>query len=93
MTGINRIFLVFAFLVGIAVGGIIVLVPPSRTIGLPPYFWVLIAFALFEGIAHFQRGGAAGPPITMPTRLIGFAIALALMVFIPMAAGIEMKMF
>jgi hypothetical protein len=93
VTSINRIFIVFAFLVGIAVGGVIALVPQSRTIGLPPYFWVLIAFALFEGIAHFRRGGAVGPPISMPTRLIGFAIALALMVFIPMAAGIEMKMF
>lgn len=90
---INRIFFVFTFLVGIAAGGIIVLLPQSRTIGLPPYFWVLIAFALFEGVAHFRRGVAAGPPISMPTRLIGFAIALALMVFIPMAAGIEMKMF
>ena len=27
----------------------------------------------------------------MQTRIIGFAIALALMVLIPMAAGIEMK--
>jgi hypothetical protein len=93
VTNINRIFFVFAFLIGIAAGGIIVLVPQSRTIGLPPYFWVLIAFALFEGVAHFRRGAAAGPPISMPTRLIGFAVALALMVFIPMAAGIEMKMF
>ena len=93
MTDINRIFFVFAFLVGIAVGGIIVLVPQSRTIGLAPYFWVLIAFALFEGVAHFRRGGAAGPPVTMPTRLIGFAIALALMTIIPIASGIEMKMF
>jgi hypothetical protein len=89
----NRIFLVFAFLVGIAVGGIIVLVPQSRTIGLAPYFWVLIAFALFEGIAHFRRGGTVGPPISMQTRLIGFAIALALMVVIPVAAGIQMKIF
>ena len=44
----------------IAVGGVIVLVPQSRTIGLAPYFWVLIAFALFEGVAYFRRGGAAG---------------------------------
>jgi len=65
---INRIFIVFAVIVGMAVGGVIVLVPQSRTIGLAPYFWVLIAFALFEGIVHWRRGFAAGAPVTMPTR-------------------------
>ena len=90
---IDRIFIVFAIIVGVAVGGVIVLVPQSRTIGLAPYFWVLIAFALFEGIVYARRGRAAGPPITMTTRIIGFAIALALMVLIPMAAGIELKFF
>jgi hypothetical protein len=89
----DRIFLVFAFIVGLAVGGVIVLVPQSRDVSLAPYFWVLIAFALFEGIAHFRRGGTASPAISMQTRIIGFAIALALMVFIPMAAGIQGKFF
>jgi hypothetical protein len=90
---IGRIFLVFASIVGLAVGGIIVLVPQSRDIGLAPYFWVLIAFALFEGIVLARRGSAAGPPVTMQTRIIGFAIALALMFLIPMAAGIQVKVF
>jgi hypothetical protein len=86
---LDRVFLVFALLVGVAVGGIIVLVPKSLEIGLAPYFWVLIAFALFEGVAH-----ALGkrPPIAMRTRLIGFALALALMFLIPMAAGIQVKL-
>ena len=89
----DRIFIAFALVVGIAVGGVIVLVPHSRAIGLAPYFWVLIAFALFEGAIYARRGRAAGPPISMQTRIIGFAIALALMFFIPLAAGIEVKMF
>ena len=90
---IDRIFIIFAIVVGAAVGGVIVLVPQSRTVALAPYFWVLIAFALFEGIVYARRGSAAGPPITMPTRIIGFAIALALMALIPMAAGVELKFF
>jgi hypothetical protein len=90
---LDRIFLVFAVLVGVAVGGVIVLVPQSRSIGLAPYFWVLIAFALFEGIAIYRRGGGMSPPISMPTRLIGFALALGLMVLIPWAAGAELKLF
>jgi hypothetical protein len=88
----DRAFLVFAFIVGAATGGVIVLVPQSRDIGLAPYFWVLIAFALFEGAVYVSRGAAAGPPITMQTRVVGFIIALALMFLIPMAAGIQIKL-
>jgi hypothetical protein len=90
---IDRIFIAFAIIVGAAAGGVIVLVPQSRSIGLAPYFWVLIAFALFEGIVHWRWGTAAGPPVTMPARLIGFAIALALMFLIAWAAGIELRLF
>jgi hypothetical protein len=90
----DRIFLVFALIVGLAVGGTLVLVPPSRTFVLPPYFWLLIAFALFEGgLVYARRGGGSGPPITMQTRLIGFGIALALMLLIPMWAGVQIKLF
>ena len=80
---IDRIFIVFAIAVGIAVGGVIVLVPQSRSIALAPYFWVLIAFALFEGVVYARRGTAARPPIAMPTRIVGFVIALGLMALIP----------
>ena len=90
--GVDRIFLGYAGLVGIAVGGTLVLVPQSRDIGLAPYFWVLIAFALFEGVVYARRGGGPGAPIAMQTRLIGFGIALALMFLIPMSAGIQLKL-
>ena len=90
---LDRFFIAFAVLVGVAVGGVIVLVPQSRTIGLAPYFWILIAFALFEGVAVYRRGSGMGPPISMPARLIGFVIALALMLLIPWAAGVELKLF
>ena len=90
---LDRVFLVFAVVVGVAVGVVIVLVPQSRNIGLAPYFWVLIAFALFEGVAVYRRGSGMGPPSSMPTRLIGFALALGLMVLIPWAGGVELKLY
>jgi hypothetical protein len=90
---LDRVFLVFAVVVGVAVGVVIVLVPQSRSIGLAPYFWVLIAFALFEGVAVYRRGSGMGSPISMPTRLIGFALALGLMVLIPWAGGVELKLY
>jgi hypothetical protein len=89
----DRIFLVFATIVGIASGGVIVLVPQSRNIGLQPYFWVLIAIALFELVAFLRRGGQGGPPISMQTRIIGFLVALGLAFLIPMGAGLQVKMF
>jgi hypothetical protein len=90
---VERMFLVFAVAAGLAVGGTIVLVPASRTFSLPPYFWVIGAFVLFEGLAIYKRGTAAGPPVTMQTRLIGFGIALALMLGIPAMAGVQVKLF
>ena len=57
----DRIFIAFALVVGIAVGGVIVLVPQSRAIGLAPYFWVLIAFALFEGQSMHDAAARRGP--------------------------------
>ena len=89
----DRIFIVFAILVGAISGAVIVWVPQSRTIGLAPYFWILIAFALFEGVVYARRGPTAGPPIAMVTRLMGFAVALALLVLIPMWAGVQLTYF
>jgi hypothetical protein len=84
---IGRIFVVYAIVVGL-----IVLYPQSRDFTIAPYFWVLIAFGVFELVA-FARSNKGGPPITGTTRIISFAIALALMVLIPMAAGMPMKIF
>jgi hypothetical protein len=88
-----RIFLAFAVLVGAASGGILVLVPKSRDIGIEPYFWVLLAFLLFEAVLLARRGGTAAAPISMPTRLGGFLLAMVLMFAIPLAAGIDVKYF
>jgi hypothetical protein len=90
---LQRIFIAFAIVVGVTISVVVVFVPQSRDFWISPYFWVLIAFALFEGAVHSSRGAAAGPPITMQTRLIGFAIAIALVMLIPRAAGIELKLF
>jgi hypothetical protein len=87
------IFIAFAIVVGLATSAVVVLVPQSRDFWISPYFWVLIAFVIFEGAVHASRGAAAGPPITMQTRLIGFAIAIVLVMLIPRAAGVELRLF
>ena len=89
---INRIFLVFAGVVGLVVAAIIVLYPQSRDFAIAPYFWVLIAFGAFE-LFVFARSQERGPPISAQTRIIGFVIAVALMILIPVAAGMPLRIF
>jgi hypothetical protein len=89
---ISRIFIAYAIAVGVVVGGLIIAYPQSRDFTIAPYFWVLIAFGVFELIA-FARAKVSGPPITAQTRIIGFAVSIALMIAIPMGAGMPLKVF
>ena len=80
---IDRIFIVFMTLCGLILASLVMVFPQSRAFGIPPYFWVLIPMAIFEAIAFARNRGAPGPVIAMETRLIGFAVAIALMLLIP----------
>jgi hypothetical protein len=84
---IDRMFIVFMTLWGLILAGLVMVFPQSRAFGIPPYFWVLIPMAIFEGIAFARNRGAPGPVIAMETRLIGFVIAIALLLVIPYLAG------
>jgi uncharacterized membrane protein HdeD (DUF308 family) len=90
---INHIFLAFMGLVGAAVGIVLVIAPELRDFRVTPYFWVLIAMAVFE-LAAFARGrGAPGTAVTMDARLLGFVAAIVLMVAIPIVAGSPARLF
>jgi hypothetical protein len=84
---IDRIFIVFMTSCGLILTGLVLLFPQSRNLGIPPYFWVLIPMAIFEAVAFARNRGAPGSVIAMETRLIGFVIAIALMLLIPYLAG------
>ena len=84
---IDRIFIVFMALCGLILAGLVLLFPQSRDIGISPYFWVLIPMAIFEVAAFARNRGAPGSVIGMETRLIGFVIAIALLLLIPYLAG------
>ena len=87
---INRIFIVFMTLCGLIIAGLVMFFPQSRNFGIPPYFWVLIAMVVFEGIAFALSRGAPGTVITMESRVIGFVVAIALMLLVPYAAGLPL---
>ena len=90
---IDRILIAYAILVGLAVGAILVVMPQAREFRVPPYFWVLAAIGAFD-LAAFARGrGAPGTMAGMDARLLGFLIAIVLMVAIPMLFGADMPKF
>ena len=93
MTQINRIFLGFMIAAGLVAGLVLVARPELRDFRISPYFWILIAMALFE-FAAFARGrGAPGTTIAMEIRLLGFVLAVVLMVAIPVVAGSPGRLF
>jgi hypothetical protein len=90
---LDRVFLGFMVLVGIAIGIVLLFAPETRDYRLPPYFWVLIAMAIFE-LGVLARGrGAPGTVLTMQARLAGFVLAVVLMVVIPIFAGSPGRLF
>ena len=84
---VDRIFIAFMTLCGLILAGHVLLFPQSRDFGIPPYFWVLIPMAVFEALTFARNRGAPGSVIAMETRLIGFVIAIALLLVIPYLAG------
>ena len=90
---INHLFLGFMILAGVVAGAVVVAKPEVRDFRVPPYFWILIAMALFE-LAAFARGrGAPGATVAMEVRLLGFVLAIVLMVVIPVLAGAPGRLF
>jgi hypothetical protein len=89
---INHIFIAFMVVIGAAVGIALVIAPDLRNFRISPYFWVLIAMAIFELLAFARGRGAPGTVVAMEARLLGFVLAIVLMVTIPIIAGSPAKL-
>jgi hypothetical protein len=93
MSTINKLFLVFTAAVGLVIGLVLIQKPEARDFAVSPFFWVLLAMAVFE-LAAFARGqGALGSAIRMEVRLLGLVLAVGLMVIVPMMAGSPGRLF
>jgi len=90
---INHVFFLFTAAMGVVIGVLVALVPHARDLGIPPYFWVLIGVALFEGLAYWRGRGAPGTTLAMEARLLGFVLAILLVVIIPILAGSPGRLF
>jgi hypothetical protein len=89
---ISRFFLAYMMLVGIAAGALLVTVPQAGDFWIKPYFWILIAIALFDG-GIMLSGRAVVVALTMNMRAIGFAIGALLVIAITMLAGSPAHLF
>ena len=90
---LNHIFLGFMTLAGAATGALLVARPELREFRIPPYFWVLIAMAVFELAVVAYRRGTPGSFLGIEVRLLGFVLAIVLMVGIPIVAGSPGRLF
>lgn len=90
---INHIFLAFMAVSGIVAGAILIIAPETRDARIAPYFWVLIAMALFE-VAAFARGrNAPGTMVSIEARFLGLVLAVIIMVTLPVLAGSPGRLF
>jgi hypothetical protein len=90
---VDRIFLGFMVLVGALVGALLVVAPQIQDFAIKPYFWVLIAVGLFDGVNYFLGRTAPGAMLTMSARLAGFVLGIVAMVVIPTLAGAPVRFF
>ncbi len=90
---IDRIFFGFMAVVGIATGMALVAKPQIGDYFIKPYFWILIAVALFDIANYLRAKGQPGVTTGMEARLLGFVIGVVLMVVIPSLAGSPAKFF
>jgi hypothetical protein len=89
----DRIFFAYMVLVGVAAGALLLAAPQLQDFWIKPYFWILIAVALFEFGVYLRGRNAPGTMLAMNARLIGFVTGIVLMVVIPMLAGAPMRFF
>lgn len=84
---VDKVFYVYMAVVGLATGGVLARYPQVHDIALKPYFWIMIAIALFDGAVFLMSRHAPWEMLTTNARLIGFGIGIALMVLLPWLAG------
>jgi len=91
LMAIDKIFYGYMALAGLVAGAVLVGWPATAEIAIKPYFWMLLAVALFDGFLLVSGKGVAA--MTMQNRVAGFVGGAVLMVAITIAAGATVSWF
>lgn len=90
----DRIFLGYMALIGLLTGAILVAIPGIGDSWFKPYFWVLIAVAVFDGaVILLRRSQPTRGMVSIEAKLLGFVIGILLMVAVPTLAGSSVRFF
>ena len=90
---LNKIYYGYMALVGLTAGALLVVAPQTADGFVKPWFWILIAVAAFDAIIFFVLRRPPNETITMPTRMIGFAIGAILVLGITTFNGSTVRLF
>jgi hypothetical protein len=89
----DHIFIGFMGAVGLAAGALLIAMPETRDLRVPPYFWVLIAMAAFELTLFAVYRGVPGRMVSNGARILGFVLAVVIMIVLPILAGSPGQLF
>jgi hypothetical protein len=89
----RTLFFVYMTLVGVVSGAIIVAAPQVTEFWVKPYFWALLAVAVFDAAIFLISKKMPAAMLPMNARVIGFVVGAVLMVAIPSIAGTQAKFF
>jgi uncharacterized membrane protein HdeD (DUF308 family) len=90
---LDRIFFAYIAVIGSALGVALLAAPRLQDFVIKPYFWILIAVALFDVGAYLRGKNAPGTMLSMQARLLGFVIGIVLMVAVPTLGGAQVRFF
>jgi hypothetical protein len=85
-TAADKLFYGYMVLVGLIAGAVLIAAPQTADFVVKPYFWVLLAVALVDGVM-FAMGRPPTTTISMQTRMIGFVVGVVLMVALARFGG------
>lgn len=90
---LDHLFFLYMAAVGAATGATLVAAPQAASFAIKPYFWVLIAVAVFDAIAFLRGRGAPGTMLGAGARVTGFIGGALVMLAVVKMSGVSIDFF
>lgn len=93
MSKLDRLFFVYMIAIGTIAGAALALAPWTASWVIKPFFWILIAVALFDAVTFALGRNAPGTMITPSARAFGFVAGGMAMLVITLITGTQVSFF